>query len=725
MKSLRQSTALGMIVALCSAGTLTLAAAPPAAAEYNNVGSTPLMGWSSWSFVRSHPTAAKIEAQADALKGSGLSAVGYNFVNLDDFWYQCPGSQGPAVDANGFWATDPTKFPPSSSGENGIAVVADHVHADGLKFGLYVTPGVSHQAVVANPLIAGTTAHVADIATTTSEANYNCSNNNGGMVGIDYTKPGAQQFIDNWADQWASWGVDYVKIDGVGTWDVPDIQAWSTALNQTGRPMRLELSNALNITSATTWQQLANGWRTGGDLECYACETGGSSYPLTDWANVASRFAQVGAWQPFGGPGGFNDYDSIEVGNGGNDGITPAERQSQLSLWALAAAPLTLGTDLTALDPTDLGYLKNTAVIAVDQDAISATQIVGTGNQRVYAKVEPGGAVIVGFFNTDGANSQQVGVNLGALGISGTAAGTDLWTGSSIGTLSGTYSTTLGPGAVQLLRLVPNAPAGFATYQAESSSNTLSGQAAVSNCSLCSGGSKVGYVGGTGSNNGTLTFNNVHVPSAGTYPVTIAYTQGDTTNRAATITVNGTAVASPSFIPTAGFSTAGTMTIDLALNAGNNTIEFSNANAYAPDFDSLIVPAAPVKYEAESPTNTLAGQAVTTSCAACSGGSKVGYLGGTGTNTGTLTFNNVSVPSAGTYVVTIAYCDGSSGSTGRSATITVNGTVQTTNTFTPTGGWSTPGSISIPLALQAGNNAIEFSNAGAYAPDIDALSVTP
>ena len=88
--------------------------------------------------------------------------------------------------------------------------------------------------------------------------------------------------------------------------------------------MRLELSNALNITSATTWQQLANGWRTGGDLECYACETGGSSYPLTDWANVASRFAQVGAWQPFSGPGGFNDYDSIEVGNGGNDGITPA-----------------------------------------------------------------------------------------------------------------------------------------------------------------------------------------------------------------------------------------------------------------------------------------------------------------------------------------------------------------------------------------------------------------
>ncbi len=724
MKLLRRPAALGTILALCL-GTFTLSAAPPATAEYNSVGSTPLMGWSSWSFIRKTPTAAKIEAQADAMKNSGLAAVGYNYVNLDDFWYQCPGSQGPGVDANGFWATDTTKFPTGANGENGIAVVADHVHADGLKFGLYVTPGVSHQAVAANPLIAGTTAHVADIATTTAEINYNCSFKNGGMVGIDYTKPGAQQFIDNWAKQWASWGVDYVKIDGVGTWDVPDIQAWSTALNQTGRPIHLELSNELSINSAATWQQLANGWRTSGDIECYGCETGGSSYPLTNWATAASRFAQVGAWQPFGGPGGFNDYDSIEVGNGANDGLTPAERQSQLSLWALAGAPLTLGTDLTNLDPTDLGYLKNTAVIAVDQDAINATEIVSTGSQRVYAKVEPGGAVIVGLFNADGANSQQVSVNLGALGIGGTATGTDLWTGGSVGTLSGTYSTTLGAGASQLLRLTPNTPASFATYQAESSTNTLSGQATAANCTLCSGGAKVGYIGGTGTNNGTLTFNSVNVPTAGTYPMTISYAEGGTANRSATITVNGTAVTTPSFTPTGDYNTAGTMTVNLALRSGNNTIGFSNPSAYAPDIDSLVVPSAPTKYEAESATNTLGGTAAVASCPACSGGAKVGWVGSGNGASGTLTFTKVGVPSAGTYPVTIAYSDGTSGTTGRSATITVNGTVVTTYTFAPTGGWTTPGTVSIPLALQAGNNTIELSNSSAYAPDFDALTVTP
>ncbi len=77
-------------------------------------------------------------------------------------------------------------------------------------------------------------------------------------------------------------------------------------------------------------------------------------------------------WRPYGGPGAFNDYDSIEVGNGANDGLTVAERQTQLSLWALASSPLILGTDLTNLDRADLALLDNTDVIAVDQDAIDA-----------------------------------------------------------------------------------------------------------------------------------------------------------------------------------------------------------------------------------------------------------------------------------------------------------------------------------------------------------------
>jgi hypothetical protein len=111
---------------------------------------------------------------------------------------------------------------------------------------------------------------------------------------------------------------------------------------------------------------------------------------------VSSRFGQVAAWQSYGGPGGFNDYDSIEIGNGHNDGLTLPERQTQLSLWALAASPLILGADLTGLDPTDLGLLKNRDVISADQDGIDASRIATTSTYQTFAKTEKNGDVVVG-----------------------------------------------------------------------------------------------------------------------------------------------------------------------------------------------------------------------------------------------------------------------------------------------------------------------------------------
>jgi Alpha galactosidase A len=119
----------------------------PASTDDNGVGLTPAMGWSSWSFLRHDPTEASIEAEARAMKDSGLAGVGYRYVNLDDFWYQCPGGQGPDVDRYGRWVIDAARFP-SAGSVNGIRVVARYVHSLGLKFGLYVTPGISKQAVV-------------------------------------------------------------------------------------------------------------------------------------------------------------------------------------------------------------------------------------------------------------------------------------------------------------------------------------------------------------------------------------------------------------------------------------------------------------------------------------------------------------------------------------------------------------------------------------------------
>ncbi len=442
---------LGLAAVAAFTGIVPLITPAAALAENNGAGSTPVMGWTTWDFVGRDPTAAKVEAQATAMRRTGLVAAGYRYINIDDFWYNCPrGGAGPDVDAYGRWVADAREFP-SRGRINGIKAVANYVHARGEKFGIYVTPGISRQAVAKNTRILGTRYRARQIVNGKTEKNYNCW----GMEGINYRKPGAQAFIDSWADEFAAWGVDYVKLDGVGAADVADVRAWSAALRRTGRTIHLELSNNLPMADHATWARYSNGWRTGGDVACYC----GGSYPLTRWDKVDLRFAQAAQWQPYGGPGGFNDLDAIEVGNGWHDGITAPERQSQLSLWAMAASPLILGSDLTRLTATDLGYLKNSAVIAVDQDAIDARRIVNSGASQVFAKTEQNGDVIIGLFNASGTATTTDTVDLAQAGITGAATATNLWTGASIGTISGSYSVRLGPGAVELLRAVRTIPA--------------------------------------------------------------------------------------------------------------------------------------------------------------------------------------------------------------------------------------------------------------------------
>jgi hypothetical protein len=436
--------AAALVIALLAVGTVQ-----NARAEDNGLERTPVLGWSSWSFLRKHPTAAQMEAQALALHNSGLQKIGYQYVNLDDFWYQCPGPQGPNVDPYGRWMTDSARFP-AQGDTDGIKVVADYIHSLGMKLGIYVTPGISRQAVTRNTPIKGTSYTASQIANSSVvEHNYYCE----GMVRIDYNKPGAQEYTNSWVDMFAGWGVDFIKIDGMTDSNEADVKAWSNAIRQSGRPMVLDVTEA-TIAIAPTLMKYANQWETAPDVECYRCEKGHGSYPLTIWANVAQRFNYVAEAQPYAGPGAFNDYDSIEVGNGGNDGLTPVERQTQISLWALGAAPLILGVDLTQLDPMDLKYLENSAVLAVDQDAIAAKRVLHTGNRQVFAKKESNGDAIVGLFNT-GEKAEEVSVPASAAGLPENASGyslEDLWTGQTKKT-SGIISAVVPSHGVVLYRV--------------------------------------------------------------------------------------------------------------------------------------------------------------------------------------------------------------------------------------------------------------------------------
>ena len=449
---------------------------------------TPVMGWSSWSFLRFGVDAKRIETEANALVSTGLSRYGYNHVNIDDNWYICPGSQGPDVDKYGRWVVDSSEFP-SVGGKNGIAAVAAYVHHLGLKFGIYETAGISKQAVAENTPILGTSYTADQIATTKSQANYDC----GGMVRIDYTQPGAQAYVDSVVDQLAHWGVDYIKLDGITDNNAADIQAWSQAISQSGRTMVLDTTEGhFDTKLAPTLDQYANQWEFSPDIEINGPDEGSadscnnppytgclSVFPLTSYTWWFDRFDAVALWQPYGGPGGFNDYDSIEVGDGSAaSGMSPAAEKSQLSLWALGSAPFILGVDLTkqvtnafgtshGLTASGLAMLENRNVIEVDQDAIDASRISMTDTAQIFAKTEPRGDAVAGLFDTDqtaGATPEVITTTASAIGLPASPGGyrvENLWTGAvKMISSAGEIKATVKPEGVALLRVTPVGGAG-------------------------------------------------------------------------------------------------------------------------------------------------------------------------------------------------------------------------------------------------------------------------
>jgi hypothetical protein len=452
---------LAMPTVAVPAGVSILSSAPTAQAETKPPPGTdlkPVLGWSSWSFFRRSSDAAVDEAAARALKSTGLEKLGYRYVNQDDFWYQCPGRQGPNVDRFGRWITRPAKFPPGPGGENGIQVVASYVHSLGEKFGIYVTPGISDQAVAKNTPILGTKYTADEIATTDRQFNYNC----GGMTGINYSAPGAQAYVNSIVSEYASWGVDYIKLDGISDNNIADIQAWSNAIRTVGRPMELDITEGnYSITLGPTLNEYANQWEYTSDIENY----GGKG--LTDYANVARRFKTLALWEPaYGGKifDGYNDFDSVEVGNCKNnvgysnpygsvdypqgDGLTLNQRKTVLSLWSLAASPLILGTNLTELCQTDVNLLKNQSVLAVDQDGVDSSMITSSPTEEVIAKTESGGDVAVGLFNTTAA-PETISTTASAIGLptTGSYQLTDLWTHQA-STSGNTITATVPPHGV-------------------------------------------------------------------------------------------------------------------------------------------------------------------------------------------------------------------------------------------------------------------------------------
>jgi len=577
---------LAALLAVSSGGTTAGAAKPEGPGPSPDL---PIMGWSSWTSLRCDPgpTEANIRAQA-LLLHEKLQAYGYQYVNVDSCW-----QQGNTVDAFGRPVPDPVRFP------NGIGALSDFVHGLGLKFGLYGFPGVPVAAYDQNSAIEGTPFHVQDIVAsgrpfaTTFRISYK----------IDFSKPGAQEYLDSFARQLAAWGADFLKYDSVhpgsssGSFDTrPDVAAMSRALQATGRPIKLMLSWHIDAAHGDFFGHFADAWRADDDIECYnTCPA------LSAWANptgyvrdtVLARFFDAAEWTAFNGRLGWTDLDSLVIGNGPASGLSDDERRTTMTLWSIVGSPLYVGNDLSTLDETGLSLLTNDEVIAVDQAGTGGRPVDNRTDEQVWYKLLPDGSYAVALFNL-GAAAAPVTARWSDVGFCGIGQGTDLWNSSNPQVWRDRLTVTLAPHASALYRVrplsvhpcpEPPGPPAEASYEAESVQNILSAGAIVASCAGCSGARKVGNLYG----GGAVQFSGVRVDADGDYALTLFYATGD--ERTGYVSANGGPEALVGFFPRTGdFNTVGHYTVRVRLNSGDNTIRYSTRpGTYSPDLDRITV----------------------------------------------------------------------------------------------------------------------------------------
>lgn len=381
---------------------------------------TPPMGWNSWYIHLHDVTEQHMRNAADAMVRSGMADVGYTYVNIDDCWMKKQGDE-PYRDAGGTILPN-AKFPD-------IPGMVDHIHAHGLRAGLYTSPGPWTCA-----RYAGAYGHEAD---------------------------DAKQFAD--------WGFDFLKYDWCSygravqgdrndrDYASKPYRLMGDLLKQQNRDILLNLCQ-YGMCRVWEWGGEIGGhcWRTTGDL---GLDRGGR---LPGFYNIA--FKNMEHWQ-HAKPGCWNDPDYILIGwitlAGGKSQrrpteLTADEQYSYMSMWCLMAAPLIFSGDMEKLDPFTINVLCNPEVIAVDQDALGkqAKPLRHTDEQLVLAKPMEDGSSAVGLFNL-GDQAQEISVGWSELGIEGTRQARDLWRQKDLGAFDGSFSATVPRHGVILVRLAP------------------------------------------------------------------------------------------------------------------------------------------------------------------------------------------------------------------------------------------------------------------------------
>ena len=408
----------------------------------------PYRGWSSWSLTSTNfpgygktwLTAEHVEAQSVAM-AARLQDHGYTYINVDADW------RG-GWDEFGRPTAEIRRFP------GGLRAVADRVHARGQKLGIYYVPGIDDDLLKLDRPIKGTAFTIKDIVRRPRKAAHGW----GGGNAIDFSRPGANEYIRSIADLFAEWGVDFLKFDGVTPGSDhrdmaidgrDDVAAWDEAIARTGRPIWLTLSWNLDMKFADFWRVHSDAVRVTRDVESY-------DVMLTHWPQVARAFpAARDLARSAGRDQGWNDLDSLLVGNGAMTDLSPDERRSVMTLWAIACSPLYSGDDLTKLDALGIDLLTNDEVLAVQEAGFVASLVAHRedGGQVWAASGEEGGKVVA-LFNLSG-KTRTLTASFDSLEIPGRVEVRDLWDHRDLGPKEGRVEVTLPPHACRLFRLSP------------------------------------------------------------------------------------------------------------------------------------------------------------------------------------------------------------------------------------------------------------------------------
>lgn len=401
-----RSAALAAVIGAALAVTTAMPAVAASGADPNRHGGgtsaptlspTPYMGWNTYYGLGGSVTQQQVLAQAAALKSTGLARAGYDIVWLDGGW-QAATPRG----ADGTLQADPARFP------DGMAALTAKLHAMGLKAGIYTDAGPYLPA--------------------------NCGLGSYGHYQTD-------------ANTFAAWGFDAVKVDflcGIAANLDPKTVytqfAQALRANASHRPMILNICNPVTSPdwgdypesqqSTNTWSYapaIAQSWRTYTDVGFQGS---------IKFSDVLRNFDANAAHPESAGPGHFSDPDYL----GPQLGMTDEQFRTQLALWAVSAAPLVIGNDITKLSPATLAALTNPRLVGIDQDRLGrqGTRVGAAGTTETWVKPLADGTRAVVLLNR-GTSPATIATTASAVGLRrGPVRVTDVWSGavsSSTGTL--------------------------------------------------------------------------------------------------------------------------------------------------------------------------------------------------------------------------------------------------------------------------------------------------